>query len=157
MKKSTTDSFILELKLQASREDLKFLDRVFYYGFRLYNTMVKHAIKQISKLRKDPQYQEAIKLYKSKKNTSTGKENPQGTCFLLWSFWIRIPCLYRSSQKAIRKFPRYTHRPENRYCSMERCREDPVFQREKVAFQEICRPFFDRRKIWCDRDTASWK
>lgn len=74
MKKFTTDSFILELKLQASKEDLKFLDRVFYYGFRLYNTMVKHAIKQISKLRKDPQYQKAIKLYKNKKTRQQAKK-----------------------------------------------------------------------------------
>lgn len=74
MRKSTTDSFILELKLQASKEDLKFLDKVFYYGFRLYNTMVKHAIKQISKLQKDPQYQEGIKLYKNKKTRSQAKE-----------------------------------------------------------------------------------
>ncbi len=74
MKKSTTDSFILELKLQASKEDLKFLDRVFYYGFRLYNTMVKHTVKQISKLRKDPQYQEAIKLYKNKKTRQQAKK-----------------------------------------------------------------------------------
>lgn len=74
MRKSTTDSFTLELKLQTSKEDLNFLDRVFYYGFRLYNTMVKHAIKQISKLQKDLQYQEGIKLYKTKKTRSQAKE-----------------------------------------------------------------------------------
>lgn len=74
MRKSTTDSFILELKLQTSKEDLKFLDRVFYYSSCLYNTMVKHAINQISKLQKDPQYQEGIKLYKNKKTRSQAKE-----------------------------------------------------------------------------------
>ena len=60
MKRSTTDSFILTLKLNTSVYDEAVLWRRMECGRVIYNALVRHAIKAIASLRQDKTYRDAL-------------------------------------------------------------------------------------------------
>ena len=53
---SKTPSFVLELKLLSSKQDEGVLDLCFQYAWRIKVQLVKHARRQIQKLREDIHY-----------------------------------------------------------------------------------------------------
>ncbi|MEE1255975.1 MAG: transposase [Lachnospiraceae bacterium] len=63
MKRTTTQSYVLTLKLNTSRHDEVVLEKRFLYGQRIYNTIVRHCIRQIRKLQNDKQYKELLSVY----------------------------------------------------------------------------------------------
>lgn len=63
MPRATTPSFVYELKLQTSKKDVAFLDKLFFEGNCIYNEVVAHAKEQLSLLRKDEAYQNARSSY----------------------------------------------------------------------------------------------
>ena len=74
MKRSTTPSFSLEIKLKASTKDESFLNDCFFAGFLLHNEMVSYCKEQLSKLRSDKRYKEAIeKRRKARKQSIKDK------------------------------------------------------------------------------------
>ena len=60
MKRSTTDSFILTLKLNTSSDDEAVLCHRMECGRAIYNALVRHAIKAVASLRQDKAYQDAL-------------------------------------------------------------------------------------------------
>ena len=77
--RSTTDSFILELKLHTNKSDERFLSRCFFHAANIHNSLVKHCRKQIVKLKRDPEYKKLLSEYvsypeKSKERKEIGKE-----------------------------------------------------------------------------------
>ena len=60
MKRSTTDSFILTLKLNTSVYDEAVLWRRMECGRAVYNALIRHAIKAITSLRQDKAYRDAL-------------------------------------------------------------------------------------------------
>lgn len=63
--KAKTPSFVLELKLNTSKEDDKVLDLRFGYGQCIYNVLVRHCRKQLTKLAEDKSYREILSLRKN--------------------------------------------------------------------------------------------
>ena len=62
MRKATTPSFILTLKLNTSKQDGDILEHRFACANRIYNVLVRHARKQVQKLRQDKNYWELMGL-----------------------------------------------------------------------------------------------
>ena len=60
MKRSTTDSFILTLKLNTSSNDEAVLWHRMECGRAMYNALIRHAIKAITSLRQDKAYRDAL-------------------------------------------------------------------------------------------------
>lgn len=60
MGKSKTPSFILTVKLNTSERDDRILDYRFLCGQRIYNVLVRHCRKQLSKLAQDTAYRELL-------------------------------------------------------------------------------------------------
>ena len=60
MKRSTTDSFILTLKLNTSSDDEAVLWHRMECGRAMYNALIRHAIKAITSLRQDKAYRDAL-------------------------------------------------------------------------------------------------
>lgn len=63
MTRAKTASFVYELKLQTSKEDISFLDQLFFEGNCVYNAAVAYAKEQLSFLMKDAAYQDARSSY----------------------------------------------------------------------------------------------
>lgn len=77
MSRSTTPTFVLELKLQTNTETEQYLHSCFYFGARIYNTLVRHCRKQITKLRQDKEHRQLLALYietKNKKQKNLAKQ-----------------------------------------------------------------------------------
>ena len=55
--------YTLTLKLKTNKDDIEFLDRVFYHGNHLHNLLVKYCRKQLDKLNHDPVYKRAKRKY----------------------------------------------------------------------------------------------
>ena len=60
MKRSTTDSFILTLKLNTSSDDEAVLWHRMECGRAMYNALIRHAIKAITSLRQDKAYRDVL-------------------------------------------------------------------------------------------------
>ena len=60
MKRSTTDSFILTLKLNTSANDEAALWHRMECGRAMYNALIRHAIKAVASLRQDKAYRDAL-------------------------------------------------------------------------------------------------
>ena len=56
MKRSTTDSFVITLRLFTNKKNEKYLNDCFFYAFLMHNKLIKYANKQYSKLLMDPLY-----------------------------------------------------------------------------------------------------
>lgn len=63
MRKTHTPSFVLSLKLNTSEQIVRVLGKRFLYGCRIYNCLVKHARKQLSKMRFDSEYKMLMEQY----------------------------------------------------------------------------------------------
>lgn len=68
MARFKTPSFVLELKLNTSGKDRDVLDLRFSYGCRIYNTLIRHCRKQLTKLGADRRYKELLMERISTKN-----------------------------------------------------------------------------------------
>ena len=55
MKRSATPSFVLTLKLNASKEDERILTGRFSSGWKIYNVLVRHVRKALRSMRQDPE------------------------------------------------------------------------------------------------------
>ena len=55
-----TPSFVLTLKLNTTSSDTAILNKRFFCGMMIYNTICRYAAKQIRKLRQNPEYQELL-------------------------------------------------------------------------------------------------
>ena len=60
MKRSTTDSFILTLKLNTSANDEAALWHRMECGRAMYTALIRHAIKAVASLRQDKAYRDAL-------------------------------------------------------------------------------------------------
>lgn len=68
-------SFTLMLKLNTNKNDLIWLDKIFFHGNHLYNVCVKEAIKRINKFKEDPIVNNIFKEYfRTKKLTNEQKK-----------------------------------------------------------------------------------
>ena len=56
MKRATTASFVLRLKLNTSSRDECILNKRFFYAFKIYNVLVNHVVKQINKVETTKEY-----------------------------------------------------------------------------------------------------
>ena len=63
MARTSTDSFILELKLKTSPADDAYLAKCFSAGCSIYNTLVRHCRRQIASLRQDKDYRKLLAEY----------------------------------------------------------------------------------------------
>lgn len=70
MAKATTPSFVLTLKLNTNPVQNAVLDKRFSYGVRIYNTLVKHARKQLNKLNADKEYRFLLNEYATLKGST---------------------------------------------------------------------------------------
>lgn len=71
MKRASTPSFVLTLKLNTSTSDDAALDYRFFCGARMYNVLVRHCRKQLSMLKEDKTYRE---LLAKRMNTGISKK-----------------------------------------------------------------------------------
>ena len=75
MKRSSTPSFVLTLKLNTSKEDERILTDRFFSGWKIYNTIVRHVRKVLRSMRQDPSYRDAMNRYhKDRKSKAIKKE-----------------------------------------------------------------------------------
>ena len=75
MKRSATPSFVLTLKLNASKEDERILTGRFSSGWKIYNVLVRHVRKALRSMRQDPEYRDAMDRYhKDRKSKAVKKE-----------------------------------------------------------------------------------
>ena len=63
MAKSKTPSFVLSLKLNTSKSQMRVLDKRFFYAQQMYNVLVRYVRKQINKMRSDKDYRILISEY----------------------------------------------------------------------------------------------
>lgn len=104
----STASFVLQLKLNTSREDEEFLDKCMESGWRIYNTLVRYCRRQIASLRQDREYRELLKKLGSVK----GKERKEVSARL-----SELTASYGLTQEGLEvfvkvqqhKFSRYIH------------------------------------------------
>ena len=71
MKRASTPSFVLTLKLNTSASDDAALAYRFLCGARMYNVLVRHCRKQLSMLKEDKAYRE---LLAKRMNTGISKK-----------------------------------------------------------------------------------
>lgn len=64
---ASTDSFVLQLKLNTTQADAEYLDKCMESGWRIYNNMVRWCRRQMASLRQNPEYRELLKKRKSAK------------------------------------------------------------------------------------------
>ena len=64
---ASTDSFVLQLKLNTTQADAEYLDKCMESGWRIYNNMVRWCRRQMASLRQNPEYRELHKKRKSAK------------------------------------------------------------------------------------------
>ena len=81
MKRSTTDSFVVTLRLFTNKKNKKYLNDCFFYAFLMHNRLVKHAKKQYQKLLLDPKYKNSS----GKERTALIKE------YGLWDVQTKYP------------------------------------------------------------------
>ena len=78
--KSTTPSYILQLKLNPDKSQTEHLRKVFLISWRIYNILVMHCRKQLHKLMTDKQYRDALTVYNREKaknrHNKSSKPNP---------------------------------------------------------------------------------
>ena len=75
MKRSVTPSFVLTLKLNTSKDDERILMKRFFYGWKIYNVLVRHVRKAIRSMRQDAKYRDAMNRYrKDRKSSGIKKE-----------------------------------------------------------------------------------
>ena len=75
IKKTTTSSFSLTLRLNTSDNDIKILEKRFDIARHLYNVCVKEARRRINSLKKDKEYKRLMKIFAiNKKFSSEEKE-----------------------------------------------------------------------------------
>lgn len=63
MARSSTPSFILQLKLNTSESDEHILNHRFWCAQQIYNSLVRYCIKQVSAMRNDSLYRELLDSY----------------------------------------------------------------------------------------------
>ncbi len=68
MKKATTNSFILELKLNTTERDERILAQRFFVAFLIKNRLIRHTKKALSSMRMDKSYRFWLKKYISYKD-----------------------------------------------------------------------------------------
>lgn len=68
MKRSSTPSFVLTLKLNTNSHDDLILSHRFWCAKEIYNFIVRRCIKQLNALRKEPLYRELLNSYIRSKN-----------------------------------------------------------------------------------------
>ncbi|MCQ2911774.1 MAG: hypothetical protein MJ244_06240, partial [Clostridia bacterium] len=59
MKKSTTKTFTIHVKLATTNTHKAFIEKSFYFAEIIYNEVAKYAMKQIRKLEMDSRYKKA--------------------------------------------------------------------------------------------------
>ncbi len=74
MKRSSTPSFVLTLKLNTSKEDERILAGRFFSGWKIYNVLVQHVRKVLRSMRQDPEYRDAMNRYHEDKESDEIKE-----------------------------------------------------------------------------------
>lgn len=75
IKKTTTSSFSLTLRLNTSDNDIKILEKRFDIARHLYNVCVKEARRRVNSLKKDKEYKRLMKIFAiNKKFSSEEKE-----------------------------------------------------------------------------------
>ncbi len=62
-KKSKTNSFIIELKLNTSLKSEFILNKRFEIARKMYNSTLKFAIKQLKEMRNNKTYKQTLKKY----------------------------------------------------------------------------------------------
>ncbi len=72
MKKATSPSFVLTLKLNTSLKDSQRLGKRFFYAFLMKNRLIRHARKALSSMRQDKAYRVLMEEWLSLK----GKDDP---------------------------------------------------------------------------------
>ena len=63
MKRSKSPSFVLTLNLNTNKVDERILNHRFWCAQQIHNVLVRHCIKQITKLRSDKLYRELLDSY----------------------------------------------------------------------------------------------
>ena len=74
MKRSVTPSFVLTLKLNTSKDDERILMKRFFYGWKIYNVLVRHVSKAAHSMRQDAKYRDAMRRYLENKKASDIKK-----------------------------------------------------------------------------------
>ena len=75
MKRSATPSFVLTLKLNTSEDDERILRKRFFFGWKIYNVLVRHVSKAAHSMRQDAKYRDAMNRYrKDRKSSGIKKE-----------------------------------------------------------------------------------
>ena len=74
MKRSATPSFVLTLKLNTSKDDERILMKRFFYGWKIYNVLVRHVSKAAHSMRQDAKYRDAMRRYLENKKASDIKK-----------------------------------------------------------------------------------
>lgn len=85
MAKAHTPSFSYEIKLAIGERDTEFLNEVFFHGNCIYNALVAYCREQISTLRGNPEYQEALAAYQKARQSG----NPMKECQRILDSLIR--------------------------------------------------------------------
>ena len=93
MKRSATPSFVLTLKLNTSKDDERILMKRFFYGWKIYNVLVRHVSKAAHSMRQDAKYRDAMRRYLENKKASDIKKELSD-----------IREQYRLSEYALHKF-----------------------------------------------------
>ena len=70
MKRSATPSFVLTLKLNTSEDDERILRKRFFFGWKIYNILVRHVRKALGSMRQDVKYRNAMNRYLENKKVS---------------------------------------------------------------------------------------
>ena len=60
---------VLEIMLENKNNSYKYLEKVFWYKFKIQNVLISYAIKQIGKLQHDDAYIQAKEDYKTVKDS----------------------------------------------------------------------------------------
>lgn len=68
MKKTTTSSYVLTLKLNTDASDEAFLNKRFFLSCQIYNRLVSHVRKQLSKMLSDYRYRQLLKQWYKTRN-----------------------------------------------------------------------------------------
>lgn len=75
MKRSSTPSFVCNLKLNIDDADRAFLEKRFFISGKIYNHLVFHVQKQIRKYKTDPEYKRLMALYTETKGSTDKKRH----------------------------------------------------------------------------------
>lgn len=75
MKKTKTSSYVLTLKLNTDASDDAFLNKRFFLSCKIYNRLVSHVRKQLSKMLSDYRYRQLLDQWHKTRNSHDAEKN----------------------------------------------------------------------------------